>query len=455
MAMAQTAKAANCPRSQVENFVRAGYVAQPKQLIFHSLCRQCDDPDGPTEIAFGGARGPGKSHSLLAQMSLDDCQRRTGLHCLLLRRIGKAVRESFEQLRREVLSHCPHRYNRASGVLIFPNRSQIVLGHFKDESAIDNYLGLGYDLIGIEEATTLSLSKVKNIRTCNRTSRNDWRPRMYLNANPGGVGHVWFKRRFVSEPGQPRFVAATYRDNAFLNPGYVDTLNDLTGWLRRAWRDGDWDIAIGQYYSNWRPEVHVVAPPDLSTGEYTFHFAVDYGWQHPTVALLLAEAATRDVFVVAEYSGPKRVPEGHSKEMLDVLARAGVHRDWLRSQVVGADAFRTDRDGKCVADDYRRLGWSLEPAMMRRVAGATEILRRLGEPPEIRPSLYISENCPGLIAQLPTMQHDPRRPEDVLKVDVDEDGYGGDDYYDTLRYGLMELALPVTEIGPGLDWVRQ
>jgi phage terminase large subunit len=27
----------------------------------------------------------------------------------------------------------------------------------------------------------------------------------------------------------------------------------------------------------------------------------------------------------------------------------------------------------------------------------------------------------------PSLQHDPNRPEDVLKVDADEDGVGGDD----------------------------
>jgi len=32
------------------------------------------------------------------------------------------------------------------------------------------------------------------------------------------------------------------------------------------------------------------------------------------------------------------------------------------------------------------------------------------------------------------MQHDPNRPEDVLKVDADEDGVGGDDAADCLRY---------------------
>ena len=35
---------------------------------------------------------------------------------------------------------------------------------------------------------------------------------------------------------------------------------------------------------------------------------------------------------------------------------------------------------------------------------------------------------------LPSLQHDPNRPEDVLKVDADEDGVGGDDAADALRY---------------------
>jgi hypothetical protein len=32
------------------------------------------------------------------------------------------------------------------------------------------------------------------------------------------------------------------------------------------------------------------------------------------------------------------------------------------------------------------------------------------------------------------LQHDPNRPEDVLKVDADEEGAGGDDAADCLRY---------------------
>ena len=39
-----------------------------------------------------------------------------------------------------------------------------------------------------------------------------------------------------------------------------------------------------------------------------------------------------------------------------------------------------------------------------------------------------------LIDTLPARQHNPNRPEDVLKVDADEEGAGGDDAADCLRY---------------------
>ncbi len=40
-------------------------------------------------------------------------------------------------------------------------------------------------------------------------------------------------------------------------------------------------------------------------------------------------------------------------------------------------------------------------------------------------------------------QHDPNRPEDVLKVDADEDGVGGDDAADCLRYLVAAKARSV------------
>jgi hypothetical protein len=50
-----------------------------------------------------------------------------------------------------------------------------------------------------------------------------------------------------------------------------------------------------------------------------------------------------------------------------------------------------------------------------------------------------------LIECLPPLQHDPNRPEDVLKVDADEDGVGGDDTADCLRYLVATKGRKVTQ----------
>src|ERR1044071_5954267 len=72
-------RAAGCPREQVENLLSAGLVLQRKQLLASAAARACDEPDGPVEVGYGGARGGGKSHWALAQAAADDCQRYPGL----------------------------------------------------------------------------------------------------------------------------------------------------------------------------------------------------------------------------------------------------------------------------------------------------------------------------------------------------------------------------------------
>jgi phage terminase large subunit len=61
----------------------------------------------------------------------------------------------------------------------------------------------------------------------------------------------------------------------------------------------------------------------------------------------------------------------------------------------------------------------------------------------IAPTLFIHRRCGRLVETLPALQHDPNRPEDVLKVDADEDGVGGDDAADALRYLVATKAREV------------
>src|SRR5882672_7333296 len=108
---------AGCPPGQMQNFVRAGIVLQPRQLVASAAARLCDRADGPTSVGYGGARGGGKSHWLLAQMGGDDCQRAPGLKCLLLRRVGKSNLEHFEDLRRRLFGGLKHEFSAYRGML--------------------------------------------------------------------------------------------------------------------------------------------------------------------------------------------------------------------------------------------------------------------------------------------------------------------------------------------------
>src|SRR5512137_1987603 len=159
-------RSVGCPPDQMDNFERADVILQGRQLAASAAARLCDRADGPTEIGYGGARGGGKSHWLLAQMGVDDCQRVPGLKCLLLRKVGKANLEHFEDLRRKLFTILGHVFSAFRGILTFNNGSRIIAGHFQNEKDIDAYLGLEYDVIGIEEATTLTARKYQDITTC-------------------------------------------------------------------------------------------------------------------------------------------------------------------------------------------------------------------------------------------------------------------------------------------------
>jgi phage terminase large subunit len=445
---ADAIREAGNPRDQIERFTRAGIVLQPKQLQASALARKCDHRGGPEELAYGGARGGGKSHWGIAQV-YDDCDRVPDLKYLILRKIGKSGRESFDDLRRRLLARVPHEYNRSSGTLMFPNLSTARVGHFQKASDVDAYLGLEYDGILVEEATTLEKSKLEDIMTCLRTSKPEhvWRPRAYLTFNPGGLGHAHIRSRFIvpwrrKQETDTRFVQATVRDNRYVNAEYRRRLKKLTGWKRKAWYEGDWDFAAGQYFTTWDASLHVT---DTITPGYHWRYwlSLDYGYTHYTMAHLFAADDEGRVYILDEHADRLKLPKHHAEEIKAMLARHNVHPDQLEVTVAGGDVFQRESDGENVAADYEAHGLPLVRATMNRIEGAAEFAQRLGDPetsPPTPPTILIHSRCVRLIDQLPEMQVNPSRPEDVLKVDCDDEGEGGDDAYDCARYGVMYAA---------------
>jgi hypothetical protein len=434
----------------MKNFEWAGVILQERQLAASAAGRLCDQASGPTAVGYGGARGGGKSHWLLAQMGADDCQRVAGLKCLLLRKVGKANMEHFEDLRRRLFTGLVHEFSAYRGVLTFGNGSRIIAGHFQAEKDIDAYLGLEYDVIGIEEATTLSSRKHQDITTCCRTSKANWRPRIYSTTNPGGIGHAWYRSKFVApylerREIETRFVPARVSDNQFNNPEYQRVLEGLTGWQRRAWLDGDWDLAAGQFFTTFRRDIHVVDDFDETRAREWFA-ALDYGFAHYTVVLLGCTDGDGNVFVVDEHAERLWLPQRHAAAVKAMLARRRLVVEQLRRFVAGADVFSRQADGTTIAQQYGREGITLRPANMDRVNGWAELLQRFGDvDAKISPRLFIHRRCGRLVETLPALQHDPNRPEDVLKVDADEEGVGGDDAADALRYLVATKARAVTQ----------
>ena len=452
---AQAAAKAGCPMDQTLNLVRAETCLQERQLAACAAARLCDHPDGPTAIGYGGARGGGKSHWLLAQMGVDDCQRVAGLKCLLLRKVGKANLEHFEDLRRKLFGKLPHEFSAFRGILTFPNESRIIAGHFQNEKDIDAYLGLEYDVIGIEEATTLTARKYQDISTCCRTSKPNWRPRIYSTTNPGGVGHAWYRAKFVQpmierRETETRFISARVTDNSFSNPEYRKVLEGLTGWQKRAWLEGDWDIAAGQYFTTFRRDVHVVAD-FAATRAREWFCAFDYGFAHYTVVLLGCRDGDGNTFIVDEHAERLWLPQRHAAAIKAMVGRHKIgdrkmELGDLRRFVAGADVFSRQGDGSTVAQQYARHGIKLAPASMDRLNGWAAVQQGFGDAEnDVRPTLFSHQRCKRLVETIPTLQHDPNRPEDVLKVDADDDGVGGDDAADALRYLVATKKRTITQ----------
>jgi hypothetical protein len=216
-------------------------------------------------------------------------------------------------------------------------------------------------------------------------------------------------------------------------------LRKVTGWQKRAWLEGDLDIAVGQCFTTFRREIHVLEDFDDRRAVEWFA-AFDYGYTHYTVVLLGCRDWDGNVFIVDERAEQLWLPQRHAGGIKAMLARHKIGerslelRD-LKRFVAGADVFSRQSDGTTIAGQYARLGINLRCATTDRVNGWAKVLRGLGDiGAGIAPTLFIHKRCARLIETLPAVQHDPNRPEDVLKVDADEDGVGGDYTADVLRY---------------------
>jgi phage terminase large subunit len=422
---------AGMTRDQAELLTRAGYVPLEGMLPFHAAAREADKTGGPEWIALGGKRGPGKSHTIMAQVGLDDCQRHEDLKCLFLRKIQKAARESFADLVRKVFLYTNHTPTE-DGVKL-KNGSRIIIGGFKDERDIDKYLGIEYDVIVIEECTQISETKRNAIRGSLRTSKAGWRPRIYLSTNADGVGLAWFKKDII-EPHRKgketdsRFFDVTHIHNPWTNPEYEAWLNKLTGPLAKAWRDGNWDAFAGMAFPDWNREQHVIRSFDIPDHWIKWK-ATDWGYASPFCTLWFTkDPDTRRVYVYRELYQAGLTDQQQARSILDMSPEKEKYFIHYADPSLWE---RKNRHGKVfsTADEYEDEGIKLTRGDNDRLAGKRKVHNALANLPDGEPGLQIFEDCLHLIDQMGNMASDKNNPEDV---DTDQEDHA----FDTLKYGL-------------------
>lgn len=221
------------------------------------------------------------------------------------------------------------------------------------------------------------------------------------------------------------FVPARAQDNPYLAKSTMKMLNALPPLRRAQLRDGDWDTFAGQFFDDWKRELHVV-PAFQPPASWTKVRCVDWGGSAPWCMLWLAWDEDGDCYVYREAYGPGLSPKQQAMEAQD---RSVVHqlgelpiRERYAASVSDPAVF-ADRKGtgKSIADMWRDAGLTVTRARNDRRAGWANVKQYLWDPSRPAPDgsrvgwprLFIADCCPNLIRTIPLMQRSKNDPEDM------------------------------------------
>jgi phage terminase large subunit len=368
-------------------------------------------------VAYGGARGGGKSWALRKKAALMAC-RYAGIRILLVRRtFGELYENHVLPLKKELRGLA--RYRESEKSFVFENGSRIALGYCDRAGDVLRYQGMEFDVIFIDEATQLTEHQFEALSASVRGA-NDFPKRVYLTCNPGGVWHEWVKRLFIDRvyregenPEDYAFIPARLSDNKVLmekDPGYVKMLERLPEDLRKAWRDGEWDLLAGRYFSEFDRSVHVVEPFDIPK-EYRRYVTIDYGLD--MLAAYWIAADFRGNFYVYRELYAKDLIISEAAEKIRALSKG----EEIYAFLAPPDLWARQREsGKTAAALFAEFGVGLTRAGGARVDGwlaVKEFLKvRTAPTGEKTAKLRIFSCCVNLIRCLPTLMCDEKNPND-------------------------------------------
>lgn len=416
----------------------------PKQRLFLA--------DAHRHVAYGGARGGGKSWSvrykaILMALAWD------GIKILIVRRTyPELVNNHIEPLRPVLYGVA--KYNKSDKVFRFGNGSTIWFRYCAQDGDLGQYQGAEYDVIFLDEATQLKEEWIKQINLTVRAT-NGLPKRTYYTCNPGGVGHAYIKRLFIDRhfeegerPEDYSFTQALVTDNEALmatQPEYKAELEKLPEKLKKAWLYGEWDIFEGQFFEDFRIEpdktkcleagitpdearaqgrwTHVIEPFDLNSGDrrsWRILRSYDFGYAKPFSCAWWAVDYDGTIYRIMELYGCTKEPNEGVKWTPDEQARqiSEIERThpWLQGRKIDgvADPAIWDASrGESIAETMSRYGVYFTPGDNDRIPGWMQVHYRLQFDESGYARMYIFNTCKGFIRTIPTLMYSETKPEDL------------------------------------------
>ena len=426
------------------------------------------------EGLYGGAVGGGKSAGLLCA-ALRHVNRR-GYASLLLRRTFPELSQAggLIPLSKEWLGNTDATWNERDKTWTFPSGATIQFGHVQYEDNKYSYQGGAFQFVGFDELTHFTESIYLYIgfsRQRRRMSLADVPVQTFASANPGGVGHLWVRRRFIDNRERAvLFMPARIADNPGLDVAdYELSLNHLPEALQRQLMDGDWGAFEGAAY-DIDDRIHL--PPIFAIpAEWERFEFMDHGTSNPAAWYIVATDYDGNLVIFDEYYRGRCLISDHCSAVLD--RREAWYPTWS-----GPDGRPLSQHPRVIADpsvttslgtlsskqgipatiateyqDQSEGRINLIPGNNDRQAGKARIQQLLRIDPDRHfpewhplrgergaPQLFIvKQRCPNLVEQLkaaPILDLESGKKDAGEIVDPDWEGAYGHAHA-ALRYGVM------------------
>jgi phage terminase large subunit len=411
-----------------------------------------------SEVLFGGAAGGGKSYGQVADALLFALKYPRSKQ-LILRRTFAELDKSLIRLALSLYPKEIYSFNQSSHTGRFVNGSIIDFGYCAGELDVYQYQSAEYDVIRFDELTHFTESQYIYLISRVRGA-NSYPKQVKSTTNPGGIGHGWVKARFVdpSSAGEPFiggdglrriFIPSLLSDNKFLeegDPEYRKRLLALPERERRALLYGDWNIFEGQYFTEFDPTRHVIAPFEIPMSWRKYR-TIDYGLDR-LACLWVAVDSTGECYVYRELcesnlpiSVAARMMNEYNGDEEEIYATLAPPDLWSRSQETGKSKDLLFHDA----------GVTLVKTSNDREAGWLCIKELLLPDSNGHVRLHIFDNCRELIRCLPALQIDKKRPTDCA-VEPHEITHAPDALRGFAIYWIRPNAIPDTT--PKRKWTR-